>query len=69
MPPELEKLLARARSHVMSPSERVVQKRSWVKGEFMLEHPEMSEAEVDALLDRVLPELGGRRALSQEDGR
>ena len=57
MRPELEALLDRARNHVMTPAERIAQRRSWVKGEFMLEHPEMPEAEVDALLDRTLPEL------------
>lgn len=55
--PELEALLERARGYVMTPAERIAQRRSWVKGEFMLEHPEMPEDEVDALLDRTLPEL------------
>jgi hypothetical protein len=57
MRPELEALLERARKHTMTPAERIAQRRSWVKGEFMLEHPEMTEAEADALLDRTLPEL------------
>lgn len=57
MSPELKALLERARNHVMTPAERVAQRRSWVKGEFMMEHPEMSEADVDALLDKTLPEL------------
>lgn len=52
-----EALLERARNHVMTPAERIAQRRSWVKGEFMMEHPEMDEATVDALLDKTLPEL------------
>lgn len=55
--PTLDALLACARNHVMTTAERIAQRRSWVKGEFMIEHPDMPEAEVDALLDRTLPEL------------
>ena len=58
--PTLDALLELARNHVMTPAERNAQRRSWVKGEFMIEHPDMPEAEVDALLDRTLPELASK---------
>lgn len=57
MRPDLAALIERARKHVMTPDERAAQRRSWVKGEFMLEHPEMTEAEVDAAMRRALPDL------------
>lgn len=42
----------------MSPEQqkahRVAQRRSWVIGETMLSHPEMSRADAEALVDRVL---------------
>lgn len=61
-PPGLDALLERARNHVPSPAERTAQRRSWVKGQFMLDHPGMPETEVDALIDRALPELTSKAA-------
>jgi hypothetical protein len=42
MSPELTRLLRLARDHKMSPEEREAQRQSWVIGEMMLEHPEMT---------------------------
>ena len=36
---------------------REAQRKSWVIGEMMLEHPEMSRAEAEQLWDRVAREL------------
>ena len=46
-----ETLLELARTHVMSHEERLEQRRSWVIGELMLEHPDMTREEA---LERVL---------------
>jgi hypothetical protein len=57
MTPALKTLLDKARVIVeaMTPQERAAmhesQRRSRVRGELMLEHPEMSRAEGDALLE------------------
>lgn len=53
--PELDILLARTKDYKMSPEEIKAQRRSWVKGELMLEHPEMTEVEADALIARLDP--------------
>lgn len=37
----------------MSVEQRRAQRRSWVRGEMMLEHPDMTAEEVDTLLDRL----------------
>jgi hypothetical protein len=60
MSDELKALIERAKNHVMTPEERIAQRRSWVIGQMMLSHPEMSRAEVDALIDKNLPELNAR---------
>lgn len=33
---------------------RAAQRRSWVRGELMLEHPEMTREEADALIDKAM---------------
>ena len=43
--PELDALLERARSHIMTKEERDAQRESWVVGEMMIEHPEMTRDE------------------------
>jgi len=53
MSPRLAALIDRARAHRMTKSERDAQRRSYVRGELMLAHPEMSKAEADALIDKV----------------
>lgn len=52
--PELTALLERARHHKMTPEEKAAQRRSWVVGEMMLEHPEMTREEADAIYNRVI---------------
>ncbi len=52
--PELLAALERARGHVMSPAERHAQRRSWVIGQMGLSHPDMSRAEIEALVDRAV---------------
>lgn len=46
-------LIERAKSHRMTKYERDAQRRSYVRGELMLAHPEMTTAEADALIDKV----------------
>ena len=49
--PDLAALLEKARAHVMTPEEKRAQRRSWVRGEMMLEHPEMTAEYVNAMMD------------------
>ena len=49
MSPELTRLLHLARNHNMSPEEQEAQRQSWVIGEMMLEHPEMTRERALAL--------------------
>ena len=57
--PDLTAALARAKEPVasMTPEERrlmhATQRKSWVIGELMLEHPEMTRDEAVAIYDRV----------------
>jgi len=51
--PGLDALLEKARHYVMTPAEKREQRRSWVRGEMMLEHPEMTRDYVDRLLDEA----------------
>lgn len=37
----------------MDATQRRAQRRSWVRGEMMIEHPEMTSEDVDSLLDRL----------------
>lgn len=58
--PKLLELLEKAKGHVMTRAERDAQRRSWVRGEMMLEHPEMTAEHVNAILDDVLgPPIAG----------
>lgn len=52
--PDLEALLERARNHVMTPAEIAAQRRSWVIGELMLAHPEMSRPQAESIVDSVI---------------
>lgn len=58
--PELAALIAEAQAKfaAMTPAEQArhnaLQRRSWVRGEMMLEHPEMTEEQVNKLIDQVL---------------
>lgn len=57
---ELNRMMDRARARVaaMTPEERAAmneaQRRSWVRGELMMEHPAMTAQKADALMDEAL---------------
>lgn len=51
--PDLLRLLKASKNHVMTPEERRAQRRSWVRGEMLLEHPEMTAEEVDDILAKI----------------
>lgn len=53
--PELLALLEKAKDHVMTREERDAQRKSWVIGELMLAHPEMTRAEAEAIYERATP--------------
>jgi hypothetical protein len=53
--PELAALLESVKGYVMSPAERLAQRRSWVIGEMMLEHPKMSREEAERLVKDAEP--------------
>jgi len=52
--PELDALIERAKNHVMTKAERDAQRKSWVIGETMLAHPEMTREEAERLYQRVI---------------
>lgn len=52
--PELLELLERAKHHKMTPAEKAAQRQSWVVGEMMLEHPEMTRDEAVAIYNRII---------------
>lgn len=55
MDAELEKVVAAALARgPMSAAERNAQRRSFVRGQFGLAHPELTEEEIDAVIDRVM---------------
>ena len=51
--PELDALIEKEKGHKMTPAEIRLQRRSWVRGEMMLEHPEMTAEQVDAIMDDI----------------
>lgn len=55
--PKLLALLEKAKGHVMTRAEKDAQRESWVIGEMMLEHPEMTREQAKAIYDRVIGEL------------
>lgn len=53
--PELEALLERARNLPPMTKEQIAeQRKSWVVGEMMLEHPEMTREEILAIYEKVV---------------
>jgi hypothetical protein len=52
--PKLLALLAKAKDHKMTPEERAAQRKSWVIGNMMLDHPEMSREEVERIYSEVI---------------
>lgn len=68
--PRLLALLERARDHKMTPAEIDAQRRSWVRGEMMLDHPEITAEQADETLRKVMgPPLAEQLATARADGR
>lgn len=53
MSDELASLLESAKSHVMTKEERDAQRKSWVIGEMMLEHPEMTREDAEYIYSKA----------------
>jgi hypothetical protein len=53
----LESLIERARSYVMTPEERRAQKISWVAGELGIEHPELTPEECRSRAEAAMNRL------------
>lgn len=51
--PGLRQMLQRLKDHEMTPEEIDAQRRSWVRGEMMIDHPEMTLEEADAVVRKV----------------
>lgn len=51
--PELDKLLQEAKNYVMTKDELRAQRKSWVIGEMMIEHPDMSREEAERIYDDI----------------
>ena len=51
--PELDALLAKAKGHKMTRAEIDAQRKSWVVGNMMLDHPEMTREEVERIYREV----------------
>ena len=52
--PVLDRLLAAARNHVMTPEEKAAQRKSWVIGEMMLENLDMTREQAEAVYRKEL---------------
>ena len=67
---ELLSLIERLKDHVMTPGERHAQRRSWVIGELMLTHPEMTRDEAAQLVDQTIADVQWRgiHKLTEEIG-
>ncbi len=60
---DLDAMLKRAAQHKMTPAERHAQRRSWVIGQMMLSHPEITREEAERLADGAVgPNLAARVA-------
>lgn len=64
--PQLLALLERARDHKMTPAEIDAQRRSWVRGEMMLDHPEQAD---EALRKAMGPSLAEQLATARTEAR
>jgi hypothetical protein len=51
--PKLLALLEKAKSHVMTKVEKDAQRKSWVIGEFMLEHPDATREYAESVYSKV----------------
>lgn len=51
--PELLKLLKKAKSHVMTKEEKDAQRKSWVIGNFMLDHPDVTREYAESIYNKI----------------
>lgn len=51
--PELERLFKEAANHKMTKAEVAAQRKSWVIGEMMLEHPDMTRERAEAIYREI----------------
>lgn len=51
--PDLLVLLAKAKDYAMTMAEKEAQRKSWVIGEFMLEHPEATREYAEAIYSEI----------------
>ncbi len=54
--PKLLELLEKAKSHVVTKEEKDAQRKSWVIGSFMLDHPEVSREYAEEIYKKVTGE-------------
>ena len=54
--PELLSALEKAKNHVMTKEEKDAQRKSWVIGEFMLEHPDATREYAESVYKKVVGE-------------
>lgn len=68
---DLDAMLKRAAQHKMTPAEQHAQRRSWMIGQMLCSHPEMTREEAERLADRAVgPNLAARVAeLEAENAR
>jgi hypothetical protein len=55
--PTLEELIERAKKHKMTPAERYAQRRSWVRGNLLIDNEGADEANLIAILDEMVPPI------------
>ncbi len=51
--PELDALFERAKGHKMTQEERAAQRKSWVIGNMLLDHPDMSREHAERIYSQV----------------
>ena len=54
--PALLRLLEECKGTILSKEDRAAQRKSWVVGEMMLEHPNMMREEAEAIYNQVVEE-------------
>lgn len=56
MSEELKALLEKAKAHVMTKEEKEAQRKSWVIGNFMLDHPDVTREYAENIYKQVVGE-------------
>jgi predicted transglutaminase-like protease len=51
--PKLLALIDKAKSHVMTKEERNAQRKSWVIGNFLIDHPELTREYAETIYNKV----------------